>query len=771
MASKASEQEECETSTAGLRIRRQRRAARSEGSVVPSPGPRGPDALRAGREEFAVSRTITAEGRNCWRRARANRVAFLVDGAAYFDAFARAVERARHSILVAGWDFNTRIRLRRDGSQGDVSDRLGELLNTVVSRRAGLHAFVLDWDFAMIYAMDREVLPSYRLAWRTHRRFHFHLDDCHPVGAAHHQKIAVIDDAIAFVGGLDFGAARWDTPEHRPDDPRRVDPWGQSYPPFHDVQVAIDGAAAAAVAEYVRERWRRATGQRLPALPANEGCWPEGLEPDVENVDVAISRTEPAYDGRPEVREIERMYVDAIRAARRFVYIENQYLTATRVGDVLASRLREEDGPEIVIVNPRQCAGWLEETTMGVLRARLLRRLREEDRHGRLRVVYPDVSGLGEGWMKVHAKLLVVDDTLLVAGSANLNNRSMGLDTECDLAIESGSEERLERAIAAFRNRLLGEHLGADPDRVAAALAHRGSLIRAIDDLRGGPRTLSDLTEEVPEWLEALVPEGTAVDPERPVDPDQLLDLLAPGDFDETRPRLWLAGIAVLALLALSAAWRWTPLGEWLDPQMIAAWARPLRASSLAPFVLVAMYVVSSLLMVPVTLAILVTALIFGPLLGAAYALVGSVASALAAYGLGSLLGRQKLNRLAGSSLNRLSRRLARQGVLVVAMMRIVPVAPFTVINLAAGASHIGLRDFLIGTVFGMTPGILLMTFFADSLARAVREPHLGNVGALIAVGSLLLGVGYLLRRRSSRRNGERGGQDEHADRGEHPRG
>ena len=80
------------------------------------------------------------------------------------------------------------------------------------------------------------------------------------------------------------------------------------------------------------------------------------------------------------------------------------------------------------------------------------------------------------------------------------------------------------------------------------------------------------------------------------------------------------------------------------------------------------------------------------------------MASALAAYGLGSLLGRQKLNRLAGSSLNRLSRRLARQGVLVVAMMRIVPVAPFTVVNLAAGASHIGLRDFLIGTVFGMTP-------------------------------------------------------------------
>ena len=305
------------------------------------------------------------------------------------------------------------------------------------------------------------------------------------------------------------------------------------------------------------------------------------------------------------------------------------------------------------------------------------------------------------------------------------------------------------------------------------ALARRGSLIRAIDDLRDGARTLSALTEEVPEWLEAVVPEGTVVDPERPVDPDQLLDLLAPGDFGETRPRLWLAGIAVLALLALSAAWRWTPLGEWLDPQMIAAWARPLRASSLAPIILVAMYVVSSLLMVPVTLAIVATALIFGPYLGAAYALVGSVVSALAAYGLGSLLGRQNLDRLTGSSLSRLSRRLARRGVLVVAMMRIVPVAPFTIVNLAAGASHIGLRDFLIGTVFGMAPGIVLMTVFADQLARAVRDPQLGNVGALIGVGVLLFGVGYLVRRRTSRsrRSGAGECRGEDTDRREQPRG
>ena len=104
-------------------------------------------------------------------------------------------------------------------------------------------------------------MPLYALNWKTHSRVRFYMDDKHPVGASQHQKIVVVDDAVAFSGGLDLRKWRWDTPEHHIDDQRRVDPDGKPYPPFHDVQMVVDGAAAAALGQLARERWQRATGE------------------------------------------------------------------------------------------------------------------------------------------------------------------------------------------------------------------------------------------------------------------------------------------------------------------------------------------------------------------------------------------------------------------------------------------------------------------------------------------------------------------------------
>jgi phosphatidylserine/phosphatidylglycerophosphate/cardiolipin synthase-like enzyme len=197
-----------------------------------------------------VRRNITVTGRNCWRRVEADRVAFLIDGAAYFGAVADAMARAERSILILAWDIDSRMRLHpeRDGGASPgrtgLRDELGEFLNELVARRPRLEAHVLDWDYAMIYALEREALPVVKLGWRTHPRLHFHLDGEHPLGGSHHQKIVVVDDRIAFVGGLDLCSHRWDTPEHRAADSHRVDPSGKPYAPFHDVQIAVSGRAA-----------------------------------------------------------------------------------------------------------------------------------------------------------------------------------------------------------------------------------------------------------------------------------------------------------------------------------------------------------------------------------------------------------------------------------------------------------------------------------------------------------------------------------------------
>jgi phospholipase D1/2 len=129
-----------------------------------------------------------------------------------------------------------------------------------------------------------------------------------------------------------------------------------------------------------------------------------------------------------------RRYRHAINKAKKKAY-------PRRGKKPLASCLGEKDGPEIVMVLPAKSSGWLEHSTMDVLRNRLLQHLDESNRFGHLRTYCPVVPGLGEGQINVHAKVLVIDDTLVRVGSSNLSNRSMGLDMECDLAIEAGGNE------------------------------------------------------------------------------------------------------------------------------------------------------------------------------------------------------------------------------------------------------------------------------------------------------------------------------------------
>jgi phosphatidylserine/phosphatidylglycerophosphate/cardiolipin synthase-like enzyme len=141
------------------------------------------------------------------------------------------------------------------------------------------------------------------------------------------------------------------------------------------------------------------------------------------------------------VREVEALYLDTIASAQRFIYIENQYLSSFSVGKAFAASLEKKDGPEIVIVLPVS-SGWLEETTMGVFRARLLAHLRKADAHGRLRIYYPDVAELDGKGLNVHSKVMIADGTFVRVGSSNLSNRSMGVDTECDIALNWRRKDR-----------------------------------------------------------------------------------------------------------------------------------------------------------------------------------------------------------------------------------------------------------------------------------------------------------------------------------------
>lgn len=199
------------------------------------------------------------------------------------------------------------------------------------------------------------------------------------------------------------------------------------------------------MAELAKERWQRACGER-PTIDERVEIgdpWPSSVKPDFQNVQVAISRTCPSYEDYAEVREVEQLYLDSIAAARDFIYIENQYLSAYRIGEALKERLQQAGGPEVVIALPKKTGGWLEQHTMDVLRGRIMRRLQKADPHDRLRIYYPRIAVHLDVSLIVHAKVMVIDDCFARVGSSNLSNRSLGLDSECDLAVaaDSGSAE------------------------------------------------------------------------------------------------------------------------------------------------------------------------------------------------------------------------------------------------------------------------------------------------------------------------------------------
>jgi phosphatidylserine/phosphatidylglycerophosphate/cardiolipin synthase-like enzyme/uncharacterized membrane protein YdjX (TVP38/TMEM64 family) len=674
---------------------------------------------------------ILAAGRNCWRIERAERLAFLVDGAAYFAAARAAIARASRSVFLLGWDFDSRTRLVPRASDG-YPEELGAFLREVLRRNRELRVYVLSWDFAMIYALDREWVPLYKLGWkeRPHPRLAFRLDDCHPPRGSHHQKVLVVDDAVAFVGGMDLTHGRWDTPEHRREEQNRLDSQGRPSRPNHDVQALVDGAAARALGELCRERWRRVAGKE-PFAPAGKGDpWPPALAPELTGVEVAISRTDPGWLTGQPVHEIRGLYLDAVAAARRSLYIENQYFSSSVMGEALEARLREPGGPDVLVVSRLTEEGWLEERTMGVLRARLHRRLREADIHGRYRLLYPHIPGLERpNLLNVHSKVLIADDELCSVGSANFSNRSMGFDTECNIAIEARGDERIRRAIAALRHRLLAEHLATDPQAVAGEIARRdGRLVGAVEALKRPGRTLEPIEPVASEELERLIPASALADAERPADPELLVMEFVPPDL--RRPlalRIARFAAELLALAALVALWRWTPLRE----------AMPLEAIS--PGMALAAFVGAGLLGIPMTLLLIGTCLLFPPLTAAVTALAGTLASAAATYAAGRLLGRGAVRRLAGSRLNAITRRLARKGPLTVAVLRLLPIAGFSTVNAVAGASRIPLSDLLLGTALGVAPWLVLVLSFAGRVRAALAEPGPVSYALLAADSALIL--------------------------------
>src|SRR5262245_31241158 len=448
----------------------------------------------------SASDGLLIEGNTCWRRAHAERVAVLIDAASYFEALRSSLLAAQRSVLILGWELHSRTRLEGARKPTDGAPvELGKLLRFLLKRRKDLELKILLWNHPVVYSVHRELFPRWIFWPRESQRVEIVLDSHLPAGASHHEKLVIIDDEVAYCGGVDLTVRRWDIAAHHPAEPRRRDNAHKPYVPLHDVQIVVQGEAAAALGERARTRWRHAGGKPIDQPRPMRGAssaWPQHVEPDFTDTTIGIVRTVAALEEHDEeIREIERSTAAAIGSAERFIYIENQYITAKTACDALVARMREKPSLEVVIVTTREPGGWLEAGTMGIGRQHFMAALDDPSLAARIAFVSPLARCSGHAddesskivvdgtlSIRVHAKVLIIDDRYLRIGSSNLNNRSMGFDTECDLAIDAANEAE-RGSIVSVRNRLIAEHWGSDEKSVRAALAAGESVSAALESL------------------------------------------------------------------------------------------------------------------------------------------------------------------------------------------------------------------------------------------------------------------------------------------------
>ena len=398
-----------------------------------------------------------------------NRVELLVDGGELLPRIVEDVGAARSHVHLAGWFFTPTFRMGEDGPtlRGLLAD---------ASTRCAVR--VLAWAGAPLplFRPDRGEVRTMRDELTRGTAVELELDARERPMHCHHEKLVVVDDRVAYVGGLDlttYAGNRLDSPEH----PSRV---GLGW---HDAALRIEGPAAADVAAHFALRWPRPLAPPAAAPPFDDG------------VEVQLVRTVPEriYDGLPRGEfTIVESYLRGVRAAERFVYLESQFLWAPEVVRALGSKLREppRDDFRAVVLLPAKPNNGADDTRgqIGVLidcdrraggpQRFLACTLFQRGDHGR--PVY------------VHAKVGIVDDTWLTVGSANLNGHSFYNDTEVNAVVRDPA------LVRAARVRLWSEHLeqgvSADTeparvvDEVWRPLAEEQSHERKLRLLRGVSR-------------------------------------------------------------------------------------------------------------------------------------------------------------------------------------------------------------------------------------------------------------------------------------------
>ncbi|WP_218312684.1 VTT domain-containing protein [Alteromonas antoniana] len=700
---------------------------------------------------MSASGSIFKQGENCWVTNTATFASPLIDCANYYRALHSSIVKAKHSIFIVGWDIDSRIRLLRgeEEAQSEAPSVVSDLLAWKAEQNPDMKIYLLRWDSSLAFFAQREMWAKEVWDEKTPDNVKTELDDTIPMGGSQHQKIVVIDDELVFSGGMDVSTNRWDTRDHPVVSDERMGPDGE-YGPLHDVQMVSSGPVVKDFADLVRWRWLRvAEDQPIdireealngPDAPKPES-WPESVEPWFENVECALARTIPFMDEVEPVQEVRHMLLDLISQAENLIYIENQFTTRQEIAEALNRRLKECPSLHVIIVSSYEPKGKFEQEAFWASRIEFKDILENGVESDRVTMTYSSCEDLKgrKAYKRIHSKVMTIDDKYAVIGSSNLSNRSMSLDTEIDTVLH-GNTENNRKQVARIRDDLLAEHTGREVEETAQLLNQDNPVSALLEGQLAHGYVLTEVNDQVFTEQSNTNIFRSLSDPEEPLISLPTMDGSATPARNPRRRTIMIAiGTLIVAIIAGLLVWASYSI-EWLSSDNINAFLEKSRGTYFALPTVLMVYVIGGLLFFPVTVLSLAVAAIFGPIWGPIYGIMGALLSSATTFGIGKVLGNAGLKKVGGPKVEALDEKLKTSGIVGVAAIRMLPIAPFSLVNLVAGISSIGLVQFLVGTFLGMFPPMIAKGLVGDSITQIFRNPSPETISYLIG-GIVLWGL------------------------------
>ncbi|NDW22679.1 VTT domain-containing protein [Alteromonas hispanica] len=687
---------------------------------------------------------IFEPGENCWVESNATFAAPLIDCANYYKALHSSIVKAKHSIFIVGWDIDSRIRLIRgeDEAQSSAPSVISDLLKWKAEQTPDIQIYLLRWDSSLAFFAQRELWAKEAWDEKTPDNVKTELDDTIPMGGSQHQKIVVIDDELVFSGGMDVSTNRWDTRDHPVVSEERDGPDGE-YGPLHDVQMVSSGPVVADFSKLVRWRWQRVANETPIAIRDNANinidapipaAWPESYPPIFKNVECALARTIPFMDEVEPAQEVRHMLLDLIGQAESFIYIENQFTTRQEIAEELNRQLKLKPNLNVCIVSSYEPKGKFECEAFWASRIQFKTILESGISPERVKMTYSSIEDMQgkRAYKRIHSKVMTIDDKYLVIGSSNLSNRSMTLDTEIDTVLYGNTPEN-KQSVVNVRNDLLAEHTGRALEDMPAIFEQPNPVEALMQGQIAHGYILTEVRDEIFTEQSTANLFRSLSDPEEPLISIPTPDgTVLPARNPRRRSIMIAIGVTIVAVMCGLMYWASQSI-PWLSSDSINAFLEESRGTYFALPTVLMVYVVGGILFFPVTVLSLAVAAIFGPIWGPIYGMMGALLSSAILFGIGKLSGNAGLKKLGGPKVAAVDEKLKRSGIVGVAAIRMLPIAPFSLVNLVAGISSIGIIQFLVGTFLGMFPPMIAKGLVGDSIAQIWQNPSVETISYLVA--------------------------------------